>query len=427
MPWETRAAANADDDPRVTLGFMPLVDSAPLIVAQALGFAADEGLQLTLVREISWANIRDRVVVGRFDAAQMLAPMPIASSLGVGPIPTPMAAPLSLGLGGNAVTLSRDLFAAMEAEGASLDDAPRPMGEALARVVARRGAAGEAPLSFAVVHPFSGHNYDLRYWLAAVGIAPERDVRILTLPPSLMSDAIAERQIDGFCAGEPWNSLAVESGAGVIVATKSALWRQGPDKVIGMRADWAERRPKALRALIRALYRAGRWASEPQHRDELAALLAQPAHLDAPAELLRRALEGRLVRRRGEPAKPVSDFLVFNDHAANFPWRSHALWFATQMARWGQIAGSPQDFATAAGVYRPDLYRAALADLGVDLPRASAKIEGALQQPTPVASRNGAMALGPDGFFDGRLFDPDHIADYLAGFAIASRPAGRVE
>ena len=137
MPWETRAAANADDDPRVTLGFMPLVDSAPLIVAHALGFATDEGLELTLMREISWANIRDRVVVGRFDAAQMLAPMPIASSLGLGPIATPMAAPLSLGRGGKAVTLTRDLFARMEAEGASLQDAPRAMGEALARVVAR--------------------------------------------------------------------------------------------------------------------------------------------------------------------------------------------------------------------------------------------------------------------------------------------------
>lgn len=398
----------------LTLGFMPLVDAAPLIVAKELGFAEAQGLQLNLVREISWANIRDRVIVGHFDAAQMLAPMPIASTLGIGPIATPMIAPFSLGLGGNAVTMANRIVEAMLADGARLDAGPAEMGRALGKVIAERRERGEAPYCFAVVHPFSGHNYDLRYWLAWAGIDLERDVRFLVLPPSLMNDALREGQIDGFCAGEPWNSLAVEAGLGAIVTTKSAIWRQGPDKVLAARADFTERRPGALQALSRALYKAAEWAGRSENHLELAELLARPEYVGQPSIILLRALTGRMVVRQGEAAKTIPDFLVFHDHAANYPWRSHALWFAAQMARWGQITYSPELFAKAENVYRPDLFRAALADIGVDVPRADSKIEGALVRPTPVASRNGTMVLGPDGFFDGRRFDPDRVAEYLA-------------
>jgi len=279
-----------------------------------------------------------------------------------------------------------------------------------------RVAASRPPPTLAVVHPFSAHNYELRYWLAFAGLDPDRDVSLVTLPPSLMADALREGRIDGFCAGEPWNSLAVEAGLGVIVTTKSAIWRQGPDKVLGMRADFPDRRPDALPALLRALYRAAAWAAAPENQADLAGLLARREYLDAPAAVVARALTGRLVRRTGEAAAEIPDFLDFHAHAANFPWRSHALWFATQMARWGQLAPSPQIFARAAQVYRPDLFRAALAPLGVDLPRADAKVEGALGASTPVASRLGTLSLGPDGFFDGRRFDPDDVAGYLASF-----------
>jgi NitT/TauT family transport system ATP-binding protein len=398
----------------LTIGFIPLVDAAPLIVAGELGFAEAEGLRLRLAREISWANIRDRVVVGHFDAAQMLAPMPIASTLGLGALATPMIAPFSLGLGGNAITLSLDLVAAMGRQGAGLEAGPAALARAFAAV-----AAARKPPTLAVVHPFSAHNYELRYWLAFAGLDPDRDVEIVVLPPSLMADAMREGRIDGFCAGEPWNSLAVEAGLGAVAATKSQLWRQGPDKVLALRADWPQRRPAALPALLRALYGAAAWAGDEANHSALAELLARPDYLDAPAPILARALSGRLVTAPGGPAQPMPDFLEFHAHAANFPWRSHALWFAAQMARWGQVAASPETFARAAAVYRPDLYRAALAPLGVDLPRADAKVEGALTRATPVASRAGAMTLGPDGFFDGRLFDPDAIEAYLASFKAA--------
>ncbi|MBL8270522.1 CmpA/NrtA family ABC transporter substrate-binding protein, partial [Steroidobacter sp.] len=197
------------NDVTTVVGFIPLMDCAPLAVAVEKGFAAEEGLDLRLVRETSWANIRDRVVVGHFDAAHMLGPMAIASTLGVGHLKVPMAAPLSLGLGGNAITVSLRVWELMMAEGATLSAHPRALGEALRKVVQARERAQKPPFTFAMVYPFSAHNYELRYWLAASGIDPDRDVRLIVIPPPLLVDAMREGQIDGFCVGEPWNSLAV--------------------------------------------------------------------------------------------------------------------------------------------------------------------------------------------------------------------------
>ena len=412
---------------RLTIGFMPLVDCAILAVAREKGFAQAEGLDLTLVRETSWANIRDRVALGHFDAAHMLGPMPIAASLGVGRAPVATVAPFALGLGGNAITLATDLFAAMR--DATMEPAafgrfePAAVGRAFAAVLGRRRAAGHAPPVIAVVHPFSAHHYEVRYWLNAVGLDPDADVQITVLPPAAMATALEERRIDGFCAGEPWGSVAVEAGLGVLAVVKSALWRQGPDKVLGLRADFAERAPAVLAALIRALFRAAQWAGDAGHGEELAALLAGDAYLAMPPAMVERALSSRLIRTTGGAPADVPDFLVLDRTAATFPWLSHALWFYAQMVRWGHATLSPDHTAVARRTYRPDLYRAALAPLGVDVPRADAKVEGALQHPTPVASRSGRLVLGPDGFFDGRLFDPDQLDQYIASFGKMSLPS----
>lgn len=411
---------NCGDDGRtVTIGFIPLVDCAIVVAAAERGFAEAEGLRLSLVRETSWANIRDRAMLGHFDAAHMLAPLPIASTLGAGGhLQVPMVAPFSLGLGGNAITLSERLWSALEAGGADIDADPATMVGHLARHVARRRADGAPPLTLATVYPFSGHNYELRYWLASAGIDPDADVRLVVLPPPYMVDALAEGQVDGFCVGEPWNSTAVDRGVGVIVASKSALWRQGPDKVLGLRKQFADDHPERLGALLRALHRAARWAADPANHADLAGILARPAYVGGDAELLLRALQGRIVRRRGAAAVEVPDFLVLHDHAANFPWQSHALWFWSQMVRWGQIPYRRADADAVRMVYRPDIYRAALSAIAADLPNASAKVEGALRAATPVASSSGRMVLGPDGFFDGRLFDPDDVETYLRSLGV---------
>ncbi|AOF93280.1 CmpA/NrtA family ABC transporter substrate-binding protein [Sinorhizobium sp. RAC02] len=392
----------------ITAGFVPLLDSALLVVAKEKGFAAAQSIDLTLVRERSWASIRDRLAVRHFDVAHILGPMPIACNLGLSAPAPKMIVPMALGLGGNAVTVSTALWQAMAGEGATDDLDARENGVALRRVIA--GHKGE-PLRFGVVHPYSGHNYELRYWLAASGIDPERDIEIVVLPPPDMGDALAQGLIDGYCAGEPWNTFGVLKRGGHLATVKAAIWRSSPEKVLGVNARWAETHPKALAALLVALHAASVWCGKLGNREELAHLLAQPGYVGRDAELLLPALNGNLPVGGGV-VQNIGDFFVPNAKAATFPWKSHALWFYTQMVRWRQISHTAEHQQVAAETYRPDMYRAALKTLGLAMPSASSKVEGALAVETPVGS-SGALTLGPDGFFDGGRFDPDDVDAYI--------------
>ena len=376
----------------LVVGFMPLLDCASLVVAAERGFAADEGLDLRLVRETSWANIRDRLIVGQFDAAHMLAPMPIASTLGIGHVKTALIAPFSLGLGGNAITVSLALWEDMANVGATVGDFSARQGEALKRVVTERQQSGSDPLTFGMVYPFSCHNYELRYWLASAGIDPDKDVRLTVIPPPFLADALRTGQIDGFCVGEPWNSVAVDAGVGAIVTPTTALWPLSAEKVLGCRAEWAERYPQELAALLRALYRAARWTEVPTNHAEVARLLAEPRYVGTSAGLLHRALAGKLALLPGADPTTLKDFFVPASHQACFPWTSHALWLYTQMVFWHQTAHSPEHLAAAHQPYRPDIYRAALSGVDPDIP------------PTD---------LKPEHFFDGRDFNPEHLTSWL--------------
>jgi two-component system, oxyanion-binding sensor len=370
---------------RLILGFIPLLDCASLVVAAERGFAAAENLELALVRETSWANIRDRVVIGHFDAAHMLGPMTVASTLGIGHIRVPVIGPFALGLGGNAITASQLLWEQMTQEGAAAGGSPGSHAAALKRVVDNREKAGREPLTFAMVYPFSCHNYELRYWLAAAGIDPDRQVRLVVIPPPFLVDALRAGQIDGFCVGEPWNSVAVHAGVGAIVTHTTAIWPFSPEKVLGCRLEWAQRHPKQLAALQRALYRASQWCEQPENHAELATLLAQPRYVGAPAELLRRALGGQITLTTGSGSVQVENFFVPARHHATFPWVSHALWFYSQMVRWNQVAFSAEHLAAVRTTYRPDLYRAALTGVNSNIPVDDSKSER---------------------FFDGSVFDP---------------------
>lgn len=394
---------------RLTAGFLPLFDSALLVLAQECGFAEDEGLDFHLVRETSWANIRDRSAIGHFEIAQMLAPMPLAASLGLTPIATAMIAPVVLGLGNNCVTVSDQLWRAMAEAGAPDSLQAHPTGLALAKVVAN----SPRKLRFGVVHQTSSHNYELRYWLAASGISPERDVEIVVLPPPLLPDALGAGGIDGYCVGEPWNSIGVASKGAHIVTVKAAIWQSSPDKVIGMRAAWAAEHPDLVSAVIRAIYRAGLWCAEPANLEDAAAIMARPAYLDNDPALVRRALTG-LLDIGGGVERTVPGFFIPHAGAANFPWKSHALWYYSQMVRWGEVAASPQAAAIAAASFRPDLYSTALAPLGISMPLVDSKLEGARLATGTVDGLPAPVTLLPDRFFDGAVFDPDAIEAYLA-------------
>jgi NitT/TauT family transport system ATP-binding protein len=357
----------------LTVGFVPLIDCAPLVVAAELGFAAAEGLTLTLQRENAWATIRDRVMVGHCHAAQMLGPMPIASRLGIGHLTVDLIAPMALGWGGNAITVAAAVWQAMRDQGAAEAAGPARQGEALRAVIAERARSGAKPLTLAMVYPFSSHHYALRYWLAASGIDPDEEVRLVVVPPPFMVEAMRDGQIDGFCAGEPWNSLAVAAGIGHIVMPTTAIWQRSPEKVLGMRADWAERHPEETQALIRALYRASQWCEDAE-AGELARLLAQPEFVGERAADIERGVSGTLCLAPGSAPVRVAEFQGYARQFGTFPCASHALWFYHQMVRWNQLppaasaAESASRAVTAREAYRPDLYRGALQSLGVEVP-----------------------------------------------------------
>jgi NitT/TauT family transport system ATP-binding protein len=392
------------------IGFLPLVDAVLPIVAHEMGLAQAEGVALTLVRDPSWATVRDRLIYGQTDAAHLLAPLAIATALGLDRPAVPLAAPFMLGLNGNAITLSTRLAALVGIHAAG------DVGEAgrrLAEVAKAEVAAGRRRPRLAVVHRYSSHNYMLRYWLAASGCDPERDVEIVVVPPPFVAEALGAGEIDGSCVGEPWNSVAVDRGVGVMVAATARIWSRGVEKLLALRTEtWVERGDE-VSALTRALHAAGRLAADPARRADVAAMLARAEYLDQPAALIERALGSRLVLTQGGAETGIEDFLVLHREAANFPWRSQAMWLYSQMVRWGHAPHDEGGFEAAAAIFRPDIYRTALAGTDAILPSASAKVEGAIGVPTGAGSVSGRLIMGPDRFFDGRLFDPDLAQDYL--------------
>lgn len=376
------------------IGLLPLVDAAPLIVAEAMGFAEEEGLALDLLAAPSWSALRDLLVQGAVTAAQMLAPVPVAQALGLGG-PARFEVLSVLNLNGNAVGVSTALAARLDAE---FGDA-RGMGRALLP------AAGPG-LRIGVPFLFSMHHELVRYWLAGLGQQLPAGLEIVTVPPPLMPDALAAGAVDAFCVGEPRGSVAVDRGAGALILPTSAIWAAAPEKVLAVRAGWAEAEPDLAGRLIRAVWRAGRWLGQAANLSVASEILARPGRLGVSVEIIERSLTGRLVISPDGEERMVPGFLRFHDGAAGFPWRSQAGWIGARLAaRHGLDLLGARD--TAAKVFRSDLYRLHLAATGADLPAASAKVEGSLGQPTPVASSRGRLILPADRFFDAQVFDPD--------------------
>jgi NitT/TauT family transport system ATP-binding protein len=383
----------------LSVAFMPLVDAAPLIVAQELGFAEAEGLSLDLVRAPSWSSVRDMLAFGRVDAAHLLSPMPVAMAMGLGGVSTRLAAASVMSVNGDVIGVSTALAARLSQQGYGFD-----FSDAQAAGEAIRIAAGET-LRIGVPFPFSMHFELLMYWLGAVGL-PRARMEIRTIPPPLMAQALSEGDIDLFCVGEPWGSITVENGSGALLLPGAAIWAFAPEKVLAVREDWAANEAHLTDRLIRALWQAGRWLSKPTSHITASEILSRRAYLDLPSEIIDRGLEGRLViTPRGEQ-RTVPQFLVFHEGVANFPWRSQGAWIGRQMA--GRMNLDP-DTCAAIGrrVFRTDLYRRALKPLGTELPATSAKVEGTFRAPIHQAASNGDLQLRADGFFDGRIFDLD--------------------
>ena len=312
-----------------------------------------------------------------------------------------------LGLNGNAITMRPDLARAVN-PASGLGD-PASVGAALKAHVEATGRK----LRFGVVHRYSSHNYMLRYWLAACDVQPQVDVEITTVAPPFCADALEHGEVDAICVGEPWNSVAVERGAGEIVLVTAQIWRRGVEKVLAFRERVMEERRGEAEALVRALRKAGEHFVDPANLECNAAILARPEYLDGDATLIGRAISDRLLLAQGGEVLHYPDFMFQHREAANFPWVSQSEWLYSQMVRWDGLEFSRADAAKAARVFRPDVYRSALLGTGDPLPGASSKVEGSLQKPTSVSMQQGVITLENNSFFDGKPFDPELLQSYI--------------
>lgn len=393
----------------LTIGFLPLVDACLPILALEHGFAEAEGLSLRLVRDMSWATVLDRLLYGHSDAAHLVAPLAIATALGRGRPAQPLSVPFVLGLNGNAVTMRPDLARAVNPSGGLGN--PVAVGAALKAYIATTGQ----PLRLGVVHRYSSHNYMVRYWLSACGIRPDCDVEITTVAPPFCADALEFGEVDAICVGEPWNSVAVERGAGEIVLATAQIWRRGVEKVLAFREPVMEERRSETEALIRALRKAGEHFVDPANLDANAAILAQSEYLDGDSRLICRAISDRLLLSQDGEVLHYPDFMFQHREAANFPWVSQAEWLYSQMVRWDGMEFDAGDARKAAQVFRPDVYRSALLGTKDPLPGASSKVEGSLLKPTSVSMQQGIITMENNSFFDEIPFDPMLLEAYIAG------------
>ncbi len=360
----------------LTLGFIKLTDMAPLAIAREKGFFEDEGLSVTLEAQSNWKVLLDRVIGGEIDGAHMLAGQPIAATIGYG-TKGAVVTPFSMDLNGNAITVSNAVWAAMK-PGLALDADGKPThpipASALKPAIEAFAAEGK-PFNLGMVFPVSTHNYELRYWLAAGGINPGLysaddvsgqiggDVLISVTPPPQMPATLEAGTIDGYAVGEPWNQAAVAKGIGVPVITDNDIWKNNPEKVFGVTAEFAQENPNTMIALTKALIRAAIWLDEGDNtnRAEAVEILSRSDYVGADAAVIANSMTGTFEYEKGDK-REAPDFNVFFRHNATFPYYSDAVWYLTQMRRWGQIPEAHPDAwydETAKSVYKPDIYRAA--------------------------------------------------------------------
>jgi NitT/TauT family transport system ATP-binding protein/nitrate/nitrite transport system substrate-binding protein len=308
----------------IRLGLLQLSDAAPVVLARDLDIFTAHGLKVELHVEPSWANVADKLGYGLLDGAVMLPPLALACALGLRGRKTELVVPMSLSANGNAITFSNAWKNAFEGGG-----------QDLRAVIAARHARPR----LAVVHGFSTHDLLLRYWLAASGIDPDRDVELTVLPPAEMVGSLAAGAIDGFCAGAPWGQVATHARLGFIAVQSRDIWRDHPEKCLSVRSDFAVQDPGRHLALLTALGEAAALCADPIRRGDLAGLLARPDYLDLPAELIAQSLDT-------EEGGPKFD--------QNYPEPSHATWFARQLIRWGKAPESVLPVSQT--LYRPELY-----------------------------------------------------------------------
>lgn len=369
----------------VKFGIIALTDCAPIVIAHEKGFFRRHGINSTVNKLANWAAIRDALSTGDIQATHMLIGMPIASTMGLlGSPRLPMVIPWILNRNGQSITLKLALRGQVQADANAL----RPI------VHAARDAGTQ--MTFAMTFPPGTHAMWMRYWLASGGINPDRDVRLIVIPPPQMVANMRVNQMDGFCVGEPWNARSIADGIGYTAINTQDMWRDHPEKVCAFTKEYAEANPRAVKGVLKALHEASVWLDTMSNRAELADIVSRPAYINCPADLILGRLQGHYDfgdgRRTEDP-----NYMIFNQRNCNYPQKKYAIWWLTQFRRWGMVEGTPDYQGIADQVMRPDLYEEAMRELGVT---------------------HGGASMAPETLFDRITFDPARPEEYARSFAV---------
>lgn len=341
---------------QVKVGFIPLTDSAPLVVAKEEGFFEQEELEVSLVREASWASIRDKLIFKELDAAHMLAPMLVSTTLGLSGVKKPLQTAYSFGLNGNAVSVSNELYDALHELEPNLVLKPEKSASVLKRVIEQRAQQGLPKLTFAVVFPYSMHHYLLRYWLRSAGIDVNHQIEIVVLPPVHVVQALEERVIDAYCVGEPWNTHAVKKQVGVTLITGCEILDRAPEKVLAVTQEWAGQNSEKHEKLVRALYRASAWIDNEGNRDQLIDYLQRPDYVGAPRSSIENVFKGQVCNPRCDSCRNVPDFSIPFENGANRPDPEHFDWVVEQMSVSGHLSDVVSAKSLGQTVYQTELF-----------------------------------------------------------------------
>lgn len=382
--------APPSDGPEVSdikIGIIALTDCSPFVIAHEKGFFKKYGINATISKGASWAAIRDSLSNGDIQCTHMLIGMPIASTMGLlGSPKKPMIVPWIVNRNGQAITLKSDLKGKVAAD-------PK----ALKPIVDAAKAAG-TPMTFAMTFPPGTHAMWMRYYLGAGGIDPDKDIALATVPPPQMVANMKVGKMDGYCVGEPWNARAISDGIGFTSLATQAIWKDHPEKVCAFTEEFAEKNPKTVKAVLKALHEASVWLDDLANRPEQAKIVSAASYINCPEEIILGRLLGKYDYGDGR-VEEDPNYMIFSQRNCNYPQSKYCTWWLSQFRRWGMVEGAPDYAGVAKQVMRSDIYEEAMKELGYT---------------------HGGANMEPETLFDGVTFDPAKPEDYAASFAIKS-------
>ncbi len=389
LPKNWVGGAWADDGPErpnCRFGIIALTDCSSIIMAHELGLFRKHGIKSTVSKEASWAVIRDKLTLGENQGTHMLYGTPYASTMGLGGAPVkPMVIGLCLNRNGQAITLQNKFKGKVK----SPSDMKPFVDEAKAK---------GSPLTFAMTYPPGTHAMWIRYWLAHGGVNPDKDVSLITIPPPQMVQNMKVGKMDGYCVGEPWNTRAIADGIGYTACTTQQLWKDHPEKVLVFMEEFANKNPKTVKAVLRAVVEAGKFIDKMDNRPQVAEIVSQPQYINCPPDSILKRMKGITDYGDGRKVEQDKLYMTFHDRNTTFPWKSHGQWWMTQFRRWGMVKGTPDYAGITDRVNRTDLYREAVKGMGLNLPAADMQSE--------------TFAL------DGKVYDPAKPEEYALSFPV---------